>query len=430
MAENLNNLSVLREENQRLRLVVEELSILNDLARVISSTMSLDVVIENIIKRSVKAINCKQGMITLIDGEKPTGMRTLIRTLDSSTNHEQFHLNQNILGWMLINKKPLTCDDIRNDTRFSGVKFEENICSLLCVPLLVKNRLIGILAMFNKKESKHFSQEDSRLLSIIAMQSAQILENARLYQEEQKKMVLDREMIAAREVQMSLLPKHIPKVSHLEFAAKAIPARDVGGDFYDIIQLKENLYEIVIADVAGKGLSAALLASLGKGVLCSQVIQKCDLPKQLEISNQILRGSLPAKSFITMLLGCVNASTRGVKIVNAGHCYPILFNAEENVAKILPVRGMALNITDKLIFEETSVQLAQNDCLIFYSDGLTEAQNKKEEFFEEARLLDSVRKNAMKSAENIISSVLTDIKAFVDDHPQVDDVTMIVVKAI
>lgn len=187
MTENSNNLSVLREENQRLRLVVEELSILNDLARVISSTMSLDVVIENIIKRSVKAINCKQGMITLIDKEKPTGMKTLIRTLDSSSNHEQFHLNQNILGWMLINKKPLTCDDIRNDPRFSGVKFEEDICSLLCVPLLVKNRLIGILAMFNKKELKHFSEDDARLLSIIAMQSAQILENARLYQEEQKK---------------------------------------------------------------------------------------------------------------------------------------------------------------------------------------------------------------------------------------------------
>lgn len=237
-------------------------------------------------------------------------------------------------------------------------------------------------------------------------------------------------MTAAREVQMSLLPKQLPKISQFEFAAKAIPAREVGGDFYDIIKLEENLFEIVIADVAGKGLSAALLATLGKGILCSQVIQKCDLPKQLEICNQILRGSIAAKSFITMLLACANTSTREVKIVNAGHCYPILFKAEKNEAKILPVRGMALNITDKLIFEEISVQLAQNDCMIFFSDGLTEAQNKKEEFFEEARLLDSVQKNAMKSAESIINSVLADIKSFVEDFPQADDITMIVVKAI
>jgi serine phosphatase RsbU (regulator of sigma subunit) len=430
MAENLNNLSVLREENQRLRLVVEELSILNDLARVISSTMSLDVVIENIIKRSVKATNCKQGMITLIDEEKPTGMRTLIRTLDSSTNHEQFHLNQNILGWMLINKKPLTCDDIRNDTRFSGVKFEEDICSLLCVPLLVKNRLIGILAMFNKKESKHFSEEDTRLLSIIAMQSAQILENARLYQEEQKKIAMDKELIAAREVQMSLLPKSLPQIANFQFAAITIPAKEIGGDFYDIVRVHDDVYEIIVADVAGKGLPAALLATLGKGVLCSQVIQHNSLVTQLKLSNHILRGSIPHKSFITLLLAAVEPMSRTVTVANAGHCYPLLFRNNSQTVDIVQVKGFALNLTDEHQCEVKAITMEPDDCLVLYSDGVDEAQSLTQEFFGIDRLTHVFLQYARSTAEMLLQKIIEEIRLFSKGVSQSDDITLFVIKAI
>src|SRR5260221_14418911 len=103
----MEQLAQLQEENQRLRKAVEELSILNELARVIGSTMTLDSVIENVVKRSVKAVHGQQGMITLVDEQAPTEMKTLIRAQNSTTDHRQFHLNQNILGWMMINKKPL-----------------------------------------------------------------------------------------------------------------------------------------------------------------------------------------------------------------------------------------------------------------------------------------------------------------------------------
>lgn len=266
----MDQLSNLLEENFRLRKAIEELSILNDLARVISSTMSLDVIIENVIKRSVKAVCCQQGMITLVDEVSPALMFTLIRTIDSNSNHQQFHLNQNILGWMMINKKPLISNNFPSDERFSGVKIEGDINSLLCVPLLAKNKLIGIMAAFNKKENgKSFTDDDARLLSIIAGQSGQVLENARLYEQEQKRMAMEKELIAAREVQMNLLPKQLPNVSNFEFAARTIPAKEIGGDFYDIIKVDNLSYEIIVADVAGKGLPAALLATLGKGVLCA-----------------------------------------------------------------------------------------------------------------------------------------------------------------
>src|SRR5208283_3977615 len=220
----MDQLTQLQEENQRLRKAVDELSILNELARVISSTMNLDGVIESVVKRSVRAIHGKQGMITLVDEQAPTEMKTLIRAQNSTSNHEQFHLNQNILGWMLINKKPLLASDLQSDPRFSGVKTDGDFRSLLCVPLLVKNRLIGILAVFDKTDGTEFTEDDKRLLSIIAAQSGQILENARLYEQEKSLIIMQEEVNLASKIQFELLPRQAPKIPGYEIAGKSIPA--------------------------------------------------------------------------------------------------------------------------------------------------------------------------------------------------------------
>ncbi|MBI4811383.1 MAG: PP2C family protein-serine/threonine phosphatase [Ignavibacteriales bacterium] len=425
----MDQLSILQGENVRLRKAVEELSLLNDLSRVISSTMSLDVIIDNIIKRAVKAVHCHQGMITLVDEVSPNSMFTLIRTLDSSSNHQQFHLNQNILGWMMINKKPLHSDDFHSDTRFSGVKVEGNIKSILCVPLLIKNRVIGILALFDKKEDGKFTEDDVRLLSIIGTQSAQVLENARLYEQEQKKMAMEKELIAAREVQTALLPNQLPQVARFKFAAKTIPAKEIGGDFYDIIQVHDDVYEIIIADVAGKGLSAALLATLGKGVLCSQVVQHNSLLTQLKLSNHILRGSIPHKSFITLLLAAVEPESRTVTIANAGHCYPLLYDSKSQKVETIQVKGFALNLADEHRTEVKAITMNPDDCLVLYSDGVDEAQNIAQEFFGIERLADCVRKNAQSSADMLLQKIMDEVKIFSKGVSQVDDITLLVVKA-
>lgn len=426
----MDQLSNLQEENLRLRKAIEELSILNDLARVISSTMSLDVIIENIIKRSVKAVHCQQGMITLVDEISPSSMFTLIRAIDSSSNHQQFHLNQNILGWMMINKKPLISNNFPTDERFSGVKIEGDIHSLLCVPLLAKNKLIGILAAFNKKEKDGlFTDDDARLLSIIAGQSGQVLENARLYEQEQKRMSMEKELIAAREVQMNLLPKQLPNVLNFEFAAKTVPAKEIGGDFYDIIKVDDTSYEIVIADVAGKGLPAALLATLGKGVLCAQVLQHGSLQTQLKQSNAILRGSIPHKSFITLLIASIFPVSRTVKIANAGHCYPLLYHDDRKIVETLIIKGMALNISDDLQCEERTITMQPNDCLVLYSDGVDDAQNITREFFGADRMVNVIQSHGQSSANTILQKIIDEIELFSKGVSQFDDITLLILKA-
>lgn len=425
----MEELLQLREENLRLRKAVDELSILNDLARVISSTMSLDEVIENVVKRSVRAVKGEQGMITLVDEVAPMEMKTFIRALDSTGDHKQFHLNQNVLGWMMINKKPLISNDIATDARFSGITVDGTLRSLLCVPLLVKNRLVGILAIFNRKDHVEFSEDDKRLLSILAAQSGQILENARLYQEEQKKMVMEKELIAAREVQTNLLPKNVPQTPNFQFAAQTIPAQEIGGDFYDFIRLGENRYEVVVADVAGKGLPAALLATLGKGVLYAHALQNPSPMVHLKQSNVILRGSIPRKSFITMLLAVVDSDTKSVTVSNAGQCYPLLFRKKSNSAEVLTVKGMPLNFTDDILCEERTVEMEPGDSMILYSDGVSEAQNSMREFFGDDRVKSIVGQHAQGPAEFLLQKIVDEVKLYSKGIPQSDDITILIVKA-
>src|ERR1051326_7090272 len=425
----MDQLVQLQEENQRLRKAVDELSILNDLARVISSTMSLDAVIENVVKRAVRAVHGQQGMITLVDEVAPMEMKTLIRALDSTTDHEQFHLNQNILGWMMINKKPLISNNTASDSRFSGVKVEGTLRSLLCVPLLVRNRLVGMLAVFKQKDQGEFSEDDKRLLSIIAAQSGQILENARLYEQEQKKMVMEKELIAAREVQMNLLPKELPRVPHFEFAARTIPAQEIGGDFYDFIRLDDTSYEIVIADVAGKGLPAALLATLGKGILYSQAMDHSSPQRHIKASNRILRSSIQRKSFITMLLAVINAEARAITISNAGHCYPLIFRSSSKVVETLAVKGMPLNFTDNILCEETTITMEPDDCLVLYSDGVSEANDPRQDLYGVERLQALVAQHAHSPAEVLVQKIVDELKVFSKGAPQSDDITLLIVKA-
>lgn len=166
----------------------------NDLARAIGSSVETDSIMETIIRRSLRAVNAEEGVITLVDKHAEEPMKRLVRTVASSREHKHSHLNQSLLGWMLQKRKPLSSNNLDQDHRLRGVKWDSSITSVLCVPLIVKSELKGVLAVYNKKGKDGFTTDDQRLLPIIAAQSAQVIENARLYEEEKKKMELEQRL--------------------------------------------------------------------------------------------------------------------------------------------------------------------------------------------------------------------------------------------
>lgn len=253
-------------EIRKLKLAVKELSILNDIATAVSTTHDLNQVIELIVHECVNHLNVEQGAIMLIDQtETDDQFHTIVREIDTDTDVVPYHFGVQLSGWMIKNQKPLLINDFINDDRFINLHDKDfAINSLLSVPLKTKGTLIGVLNAFNKMSEDGFTLEDQRMLSIVATQSAQVLENARLYDEEQSLKKIEEELNFATDIQTNLLPKSNPQIDGFDIAGKSIPAKEVGGDYYDFIPIDENKNAICLGDISGKGIPAAMVRLIYK----------------------------------------------------------------------------------------------------------------------------------------------------------------------
>lgn len=381
-----NTVQDLREENHRLRRAVDELSVLNDLALDIGGRVDSEKIMRTIISRSIRAVGAEQGDITLVNEDPAESGQTLVRSMVSSASHSPLHLDQNLLGWMQIHKEPLIINSPGTDDRFREVKWESSIHSVLSAPMMVKSKLIGILTVYNKKEEKEcFSESDRRLLSIIAAQSAQVVENARLYEEEQAYREMQRELELACDIQKKLLPSDHPDITGYLVGGKNLTAHSVGGDYFDFIPLGQHHWAICLGDVSGKGMPASLLMSNMQAILRSHLIHQISPGKILEIANHQLFKNTSAEKFATLFLGILDTETNVMNYSNGGHEYPYLITVEGNYQR-LQSGGLPIGMLDQQEYEESTVKLEHGCCIFIYSDGITESMNSDEEEFGENRL--------------------------------------------
>ena len=419
----------LQEENKRLRTAIEELSVLNEISTAISSTQPLEEIIDLIVRKCVKHLKVEQGAVMLLneqDLEKP--FRTMIRKQDSISNYLPYRLDAQLTGWMLKNKTPLLINDLEKDARFNFMVNDEfPIHSLLSVPMNVKGKMIGLLTVFNKKTDTSFSNNDQRLLGIIAAQSAQIIENARLYQEEQALIHLQEEMRLAYEIQVDLLPKFQPQVAGYRIAGKSIPAKDVGGDYYDFIKVDEDRLAFCIADISGKGIPAAILMANLQASLRGQTKLNKSCKDCISFTNDILYHNTAPNKFATLFYGILNNITHEITYCNAGHNEPFLFSKENNLTK-LSVGGLVAGIVPSYPFEETSFTMLPGELLVLFSDGMTEAMNNNEEEFNEDRLKEVIIKYKTELPENLLEIIFKEVQKFCGNTAQTDDMTIVIIK--
>jgi sigma-B regulation protein RsbU (phosphoserine phosphatase) len=417
----------LEEENRRLRRALDELTILNDLARAISASLSSQDIMNTIIRRSLRAVHAEQGVITLVGQQPQDPTRTLVRTMVSSSEHQPFHLNECLLGWMHLNKKPLVMNEPRQDERFRGVTWDESIHSVLCVPLLVKSELKGLLTVYNKRGEDRFSDEDQRLLSIIAAQSAQVVENARLYEEEQALRRMQEEVRLASEIQLGLLPKASPKISCYDIAGVSIPAQVVGGDYFDFIPIHQSRLAISLGDVSGKGLPAALLMANLQATIRAQTLLRLSPRECLQRSNALMFQSTDSHKFATLFYGVLDAEKHELCYSNAGHEWPFLYGADGEPAR-LEVGGIVLSCLEDFPYEEATVSLNPGDLLVIFSDGVTEAVNESREEFGERGLAAVIKDNLLASSHGLVDKIVAAVKQYAGNQPQMDDITLVVIR--
>jgi len=427
---NSYNIEQIIKENERLRKAVSELSILNEISTAISSTLSLDKIINLIVWKCIKHLKVEQAAVMLLDeskSDKP--FQTMIREADSQTkSFLPLRLDSQITGWILKNRKSLLVNDIRADERFrwSFIK-SMPIKSFLSVPLISKGSIIGIITLFNKKGDSEFTDNDQRLLSIIATQSTQTIENARLLEEEKELLHLQKELQMAAEIQKNILPMKIPQIDGYEIAAINIPAKEVGGDYYDFLLLNNKELIFCLGDITGKGIPAAMLMSNLQATFRSQAQIQQTLKEVISSSNTLLHKSTESDKFATFFSGVLNFEKHSLTYCNAGHDNPIHITQNGYIGR-LSEGGVILGFMDDVPYDEEKLLLQKGDKIIVYTDGITETMNSDEELFGEERLIKLVSDSRDLSAKQLLEKIVDETEKFAEGESQYDDKTLLIIQ--
>lgn len=301
---------------------------------------------------------------------------------------------------------------------------------ILSVPMFIQDRMVGMINVGQKMSGKIYSQEDIDLLSTVASQAAIAIENARLHKSEIEKHKIEEQLEIARKIQQSLLPKSSPKFERLDISGISIPALTVGGDYFDYIQLGPKKLLVVIADVSGKGMSAALYMSKIQGMI-QLASQMYETPRDMLIHvNRILYDGIERNSFITMVLALFDMEKDEVRICRAGHNKVII--GLDTHFQHLSSQGIGLGLERGPIFEKSLEEIGQKlragTTLFFYSDGLSEAMNEQKEQFGEDTICNFIKANKNLTAEELQKTLVNVVKQFQGTAEQHDDITIVVVK--
>src|SRR3989441_3855564 len=304
--------------------------------------------------------------------------------------------------------------------------------SVMVAPLLYAKQNMGVLALANSRMGAPFSQNDFVVFKSITEQSAFALYNAIIYSEANEKKRLDHDLEIARDIQRILLPAEAPNVNGFEISGINVPARQVSGDYFDYIKVDDERLGVAIADVSGKGVPASLIMAICRSVLRSQAPQNPSPSDVLQKVNRQLYPDIKEDMFISMAYVILDHAHNLITLARAGHDAPLLYKRSDQSVTPLKPPGMAVGIDSGDVFDritrDFSIELDRDDCLVFYTDGITEALDAEGDEFGIERVMQSVRASANDGANAVINRLTNDLRNFVGAHPQNDDITLIAVR--
>jgi sigma-B regulation protein RsbU (phosphoserine phosphatase) len=336
-------------------------------------------------------------------------------------------------GLVMLTQQPLLVKDIQDSdpTRWQPAWLRaEGFRGHAALPLLVDGHSVGVLVI-NQRQPRLVHRDDVRCLSLMANQAAMAIEQARLQQDEITMQTLEKELALGRQIQLSLLPSAPSLVPGWEFATLYEAAREVGGDFYDVFELpgEPGRLGMVIADVTGKGVPAALFMARSSALIRSAGLQ-VDSPSAtlMQVNESILKKDEPAELLLTAFYAVLDTSRGRLVYANGGHCRPLWFQAATGTFQELASRSVILGAFDRIELEEREIEVEPGDLLVFYTDGVTEAMDANGELFGKRRLQAVVGTDAGASAQQLLEAVVDAVQAFTGPDSQSDDIALLVVK--
>lgn len=380
----------------------------------------LEELFPTILKLARESVGAQRGiLLTLENGE----------LVARAAEGDNFRISSAVRDKVLQERASMLVRDVGLDQalRESRTIVQQRVRSLMAVPLQTENAVIGLIYVDTTNLMRPFSQEDLSLLTVLANTAAIRIERARHAEVEQAEKMMRRELEQAAEIQRSLLPAGAPSAPGLDVAGQSVPCRSVGGDYFDYCTLAGELPGFIVADVAGKGLPAALMMTNLQATTQLVAEEESDPGVILTRVNRSIAARCPGNRFITCVFASVNPATGELNWANAGHNSPLLLRASGGI-EVLDDGGPPLGLFKGMVYQTMHARMEPDDILLLFSDGIPEARDANDEEFGDERLMAVLRSVHRGTAKEVQNEIWRSLSTFLGTTPPNDDVTLVVIR--
>jgi sigma-B regulation protein RsbU (phosphoserine phosphatase) len=414
---------------ERLQQDQKIIAVMGEVSQALIYHMPLEKLLDHIMDVLIHHLPMDRGVLMLKNESTQALEPKVIRVQNAALRTQSIFVSQTIVRTALERNSAILISDIQADEglRAQVSVVQAQIHSAMCVPLWNNQDIIGLIYCDRASLLEQFTEDDLRLLTLLANLAAVKIENARLIDESIKAIQFEKEMALAVQIQKNFLPRDEPDFAPYEISGSARACRRVGGDYYDYIAIDKDRLALVIADVSGVGVSASLLMASLRGALHEKFPGTVDLSELAAKLNDFVYSSSDSHLFISFFLAIVDRSTDEVAYINAGH-NPPLVQSRKGPARFLESTGLCLGMFPAQVYAEQKVVLQPGDILCLYTDGIVESRQGGTDEYGDARLAEKVRDFGELPAREIRDKIFEDVLAFSGCAEAGDDMTLVIVK--
>ena len=412
---------------------VRNLNALLEVSRALGAEMHLDSLLPVIIHKTTEVMDAERSSLFIYDPDSDELWSKVAEGMDEKTI--RFPAGVGIAGDVAKTLETANIPDAYEDPRFNP-EFDKQskftTKAVLCMPMTTrKGELIGVIQVLNKTDGGTFQEGDEKLLEALCIQAGVAIVRARLTEAFLEKQRIEESLKLAADIQMGMLPSTFPAFperNDFDLFAGIIPAKEVGGDFYDFFLIDKKHLCFVIGDVSGKGIPAALFMALTKTQIKASSSRRRTPGDVLFRANNDLCHENESGMFCTLFYGIMNMETGEVTYANAGHNPPYIINKSGEPVQIETTGGIALGVMEEMEFESATFTASKGDSIFLYTDGVNEAMNEADEEYSYERLEDYLKENSTGSITDMVNKNLESVKEFAGTAPQSDDITVLALR--
>lgn len=444
LVESMATFATISLVNARLHHQVEErnerLNMLNDISKAISTTIEFDDLLTLVLTFCLNISQAENGYLFLTKHEKPPEALTYQDIecrigLDKSENKlEEVLVSKSIIKKVLTNNKPLCLLNTDDDEEIASQQsvMALDLRSLMCVPITGKdNECFGLVYLSSQAVNYCFTNKDLTLMESVIRQVGLAINNRHLLEIRKKQELIEKELSVARKIQTSMLPDYVPEIRSLDVAGYSESATEVGGDYYDYLKISDSQFGIALGDVNGHGVSASLLMAMAKSCLFVQGKIDPGVIPMMEALNSMIFGGTKERLFMTFIYSIFDLVEQKLTLSSAGHHLPYLYRHETGQLESIQARPVyPLGVRETCKFKEAIIELKPHDVLVYYTDGIVEAHNKKGMEFGFERFEELIVENSHLTSEEIKEVLIEHYLDWIDGQEPEDDMTLVVVKSL